>query len=349
MLVDTGSAVTIIREDAWKRSAPTSTTERNLQEIARPVVTANGERITILGQATVPLQVGTLEASHSVLVAVGITHECILGTDFLNRHGCLVDLRNHTLVLGEERIPLRPKSQNVHSVCHCTFAETSVIPGSCQVQLPTQLATTGIPDDCVGMVEPAAEFSTRHGLLVARSLSIVQSGMELVRVLNPSSAPVTVYRNQKVGVLHPLADTDQVNSLEPQECPLPQHRTEVPAVMHSLMSRVTAGTSEEHSHLQSLLEEFSDVFSLGDHSQHYTGHIDCGNNVLGIIQSFDFDLANLEGHEQCNHLQNCLVAIENAQGDITQCRHARVEEVLVNDLLFLLLKKGRKIHINTAT
>ncbi len=123
----------------------------------------------------------------------------------------------------------------------CTFAETFVIPGSCQALLPTELATAGIPD---GMVEPATGFSTRHGLLVAQSLSIVQSRMVLVRVLNPSSAPVAVYRNQKVGVLHPLANTDNVNYLEPQECPLP--------------------TSEEHSHLQSLLEDFSDVFSLGD-------------------------------------------------------------------------------------
>lgn len=54
-----------------------------------------------------------------------------------------------------------------------------------------------------------------------------------------------------------------------------------------------------------------------DHSQDYAGDIDSRNNVLGIVQTSHFDLANLEGQDKRECLENSLVSIQNAQCDVT--------------------------------
>ena len=81
MLVDTGSAVTIIRENVWKEAAGEGD-QLSLEATARSVVAANGEQLRLLDQTEVGLHVGGLQVFYNVLVAKGLTQECLLGADF---------------------------------------------------------------------------------------------------------------------------------------------------------------------------------------------------------------------------------------------------------------------------
>ena len=49
-------------------------------------------------------------------------------------------------------------------------------------------------------------FIERHGLVVSHSLSRSIDNKTLVQVLNPSPAPVTIHKNERIGLLRPLAD-----------------------------------------------------------------------------------------------------------------------------------------------
>lgn len=86
MLVDTGSAATILSEMTWRRAMRGS---GKLQTATRPVVTANGQQLEVLGMDTVSLQVGDIQSSFPVLV---LTQECLLGADYLTQHECLVNM-----------------------------------------------------------------------------------------------------------------------------------------------------------------------------------------------------------------------------------------------------------------
>ena len=97
MLIDTGSAACIIREDIWR-----STSRRNdLRPPTHPVVTANGGEMTLLGLTDVELTVGTLVVNHPVLVASDLAQSCLLGTDFLKKYGCIINLQAGTLTAGK--------------------------------------------------------------------------------------------------------------------------------------------------------------------------------------------------------------------------------------------------------
>ena len=75
MLVDTGSAVTIVREDTWQDAVGG---RGQLTPPPRPLIAANGDELEVLGLGDVTLHIGGLETTHTVLVARGVTQECLL-------------------------------------------------------------------------------------------------------------------------------------------------------------------------------------------------------------------------------------------------------------------------------
>lgn len=51
----------------------------------------SGQELDLLGRSQVVVSVGGLSGRHSVLAARGLTQECLLGADFLSKHGCVVE------------------------------------------------------------------------------------------------------------------------------------------------------------------------------------------------------------------------------------------------------------------
>ena len=266
LLVDTGSAVTIIREDVWKEAV--SGRQRRLDTATQPVVAANGEELQLLGQSPVSLQVGGLCVSHTVLVARGVTQECLLGADFLSRHGCVVDLRDNVLLAGGQTVPVHFNSTAycLPPVCFVALAEKSVIPGRHQVRVPVHLSPlTPTEDVCLdnytGVLEPVPEFIHRRGLLVARSLSSCSDSTTVACLLNPSPAAVTVHAHEKVGYFQPLAATEPAGVSAVHVKPT---AAEMEEAVNQMKHGVTGLTRTEASKLHGLLREYAHIISTSD-------------------------------------------------------------------------------------
>ena len=265
MLIDTGSAVTIVREDTWQDAVDG---RGQLTSPPRPVVAANGEELEVVGLGEVTLRVGGLQTVHTVLVTRGVTQECLLGADFLSCHHCVVDLGKRLLTAGGKSVAFQSQKHHYTSACHVTLKETTVIPGQYEMQLPVCLGSPSI--DYTGVLQPASKFTERHGLLVAYSISSSQNGDTMVRVVNPYPAPITVRQHEKVGTFQPLDDTDEVCLLEPagdRKDLTPKNlstgsNAEVTQAIHQLESGVQGLTSPQRARLHSLLREYTEVISL---------------------------------------------------------------------------------------
>ena len=57
----------------------------------------NGKKLKVAGKCKLPFRIGNIDVSHPVLITKGVTQECLLGADFLNKHNCVIDLPNGTL------------------------------------------------------------------------------------------------------------------------------------------------------------------------------------------------------------------------------------------------------------
>ena len=83
-------------------------------------------------QSEVTLSIGGLIKKNLVLVAKALTHECLLGADFLMQHGYVVDLEKINLYAGGKAVSFfsyfSGSSVPIAS-CHVTiFSYTTVVP-----------------------------------------------------------------------------------------------------------------------------------------------------------------------------------------------------------------------------
>ena len=132
-----------------------------------------------------------------------------------------------------------------------------------------------------GVLEPVVSIMEQQGLLIARSVCSMEKGGSVIRILNPSPAPVTVYHNQKVGILQPLSRVEEVCALGGGNSEGRKDQGALEDAVKLMTSRAEDLSSAEKESLQSLLFEFGRVISLGGGDLGCTDvvkhHIDTGN------------------------------------------------------------------------
>lgn len=87
MLVDTGSAVTLVHKRLLDRIGVVKV----LEGVEDRVVSANGQPLGILGRCDLRIGIGGVDELHPVLVANDVTQDCLIGVDFLARHKVKID------------------------------------------------------------------------------------------------------------------------------------------------------------------------------------------------------------------------------------------------------------------
>jgi hypothetical protein len=105
MTIDTGSDISIIREDVLSED-----TREQIQSVQGWLRTATGERESLRGVSQLQVGIGSRELPETLWVA-GIHDQCILGLDFLQSHNCQVNLQKGILTIDGEETPLRRSTQ----------------------------------------------------------------------------------------------------------------------------------------------------------------------------------------------------------------------------------------------
>ena len=257
LLVDTGSAVTLVREDVWRDAKSGSAVQ--LESPVHTVVAANGGKLNITGQCTIKIAVGPLSKDHVVLVAKNLHQECLLGADFLMRHGCVLDLQQNIMFTKDGPVHLVSSVSSAHStpVCFVTLIETVTVPPNCQMCLPVKKTRhKSAPSAEVLVVEPCEEFVHMYGLLVAHSITDAVADQKMVQVMNPCFAPITVHADVRVGVLQPVVDCAQIQnsvSSRPKQ-----------AIKDTIDQMTTGLAPSVKDRVAALLWRFEDVIALND-------------------------------------------------------------------------------------
>ena len=97
-MIDSGSSISLVRGSVTS-NYKLNTAPRDLQ-----LVSAAGESIPILGQITLPIQLGGLKVDHHFVEVRSLITPMILGIDFMHKHGLVLDftttpitVRNNTM------------------------------------------------------------------------------------------------------------------------------------------------------------------------------------------------------------------------------------------------------------
>ena len=189
---------------------------------------------------------------HSVLVATDVTQDCLLGIDFIGKQNCKIDFEAKTISIEEKVVELRGKTGSYEVL---SYVQRKL--WLCLVDRKCYFMQC--EDHELGMVE----FVKQHDLLLARVVAEPRKNAVLIRRVNPSPPPVTLYKNTSIDTFSQL----HKSALEPAQCSYlasqPTRKKEKPKVSDQFDLDTVDMTGEQTARLVTLLDEYSHVCSSG--------------------------------------------------------------------------------------
>ena len=258
MLVDTGSAVTIVGERVWKLAC--GNTYHIEEPPSSPIVTANGDPLVLLGRSEASLSIGGLDIRYPVLVARDLVQECILGADFLECFKCVVNIEKKILTVSGTSVPLELVRTDSPTSCHVMSTKTITVPGRSQMEIPAKFSDTNL-NRCLGdqtyLLVPKEEFMERQKVVIAHSIhSISPAQLSItVRILNPCLENATIHTNQNIGIFDPVLHVGEI-------CHSRQQTNDTPKEIVEEMGSNTNLAGSDRLAFKQLLNEYSDIISL---------------------------------------------------------------------------------------
>ena len=165
-------------------------------------VGANGLPLDVLGSVSLEVNLDSISASHVFIVAMKLTVGCLLGIDFLSKHGAVLDCARNTLSFhcntgkGGMEVVLPTHEEGVFVV---SIAETVHVPARSGMIVKGKVECSGLLTGREGFIEPNCKDTTCRGFLIARSVNTVQSAIEVaIQITNIAPREVILYQGSQV-------------------------------------------------------------------------------------------------------------------------------------------------------
>ena len=266
-LLDTGAAVSLLRKEVWDRISRQSVELEPWRE--KRLVGVEGTPLRVEGCVTVTAEMGGEQFDIRLVVVDQLTAEAILGLDFLRKNECIIDTAQGRVNFAAKAVafPLLP-SEETDTRIQVVLQETVHIPARSELDV-AGAAKEGRESEAVWLLQP--ERSQRIPVLVAHAVVTCNSTDSFVplRLLNPRSEPVTLFKGTKIATLETLAEASiqetaetEVGSVSTVLETLPLVSLRKQNLLEELVEKTGDGLSTtEKEQLQLLLETYADVFA----------------------------------------------------------------------------------------
>jgi len=207
LIVDTGAAVSLLRKDKWALLGGTD--KYKLQQwLGGSLVGVEGSPISVCGTTMVEVKFGNLDLCIDFLVVDSLKVESLIGIDFLEKHSCVVNLKERSLQLKGNSIPLqntKTTQKNRTAQVSVSLLETITIPPYSELETMASAAIT--KGNSVWLV--SGLDSKFPALVAAGVVTCLQDGKSAqipIRAINPFPSAVTLYKDTKVATAEELDD-----------------------------------------------------------------------------------------------------------------------------------------------
>ena len=254
LLVDTGGSITVLNGSLFRKIASSKSLTTAPSQVPA-INTVSGERLPILGQVTLPLEVNSQRYQCQMYVIDDLGYEAVLGIDFLEEKGAVIDFRDRTVQLTDNTsLECLPTTQVVRVVA------TYIIPPQVETILPAKIEQ-GTATEGTGMIEPSPQLIQKYCIQGDAILTNpTDDGDVRFRVINPTAKPVVINEGTILGVFTFIDDISHIEEHDssPPTADLPDLGDVAPHVDLS-NSKVTA---DQQKSIKELLAKYRDVFAL---------------------------------------------------------------------------------------
>ena len=197
-LLDSGSSILLLSWSTYKKLGKPGI----VQKYTKRVLTTNNSAIKIIGKVTllVQLQPRLPEVEQDFVITADEGIECLLGIDFLKTNKCVLNLHEEKLYSSHFKISIPLTTEKTQGVQFFAVAgQNTYIQGKNKILMRIRLADENgeeIPG-VEGLAEVIEDFELKTGLLLAACMISMKDGSSMIRVLNLTDAPATVYKTLK--------------------------------------------------------------------------------------------------------------------------------------------------------
>ena len=260
LLVDTGAAISVISDQFYKDVLRFDVSLRNSNSIDN-IKTADGHTTPVIGFVQFIIAIGDQNYNCGAYVVPNLAYQVVLGRDFLHKNGAVINVPSETVTFTPDNTVAFAGDSNNLLVVDVCVASTYVIEGRCEAILPACLSKP--IDHVVGLIDANETLITKYKLLAASTLSVPDNDYRVnFRLINPNNEPVLIHKGTPIGTFCTLSEADFISNF--------QNDPSVSALNNVTSDGVTSRftclpspnlTMAENSRLNSLLEQYSDVFA----------------------------------------------------------------------------------------
>lgn len=192
-MVDTGAVVSVISRAFWRELGEPTPMPSSLG-----LVTAGKTPLVQEGRVTLPLKVSSSKFVHTFHIVPELTVDILLGSDFLNTNGCVIDFQQGQLRLKDDASKLYLQAPG--TLAPVTISESTNVPGMSEALITVTVNGSLKPsEDLLITAEPVFDYFLGRKLLVGSCIVTTNSVNKVVRVLNASPDDLHLEKGQVIG------------------------------------------------------------------------------------------------------------------------------------------------------
>ena len=223
ILLDTGSAVTVIDEEIWTMM---KAKDDKLEKVPFAIRSVTQHDIEILGQKDINIIFPTRKKNGrrnfkvSALIAKGLLHKAILGLNFLKQFEAQIDVPQNKMTLfnqGTKSVHELFQGKGGYRSVSVVLAQDIVVDARTERRVQCKV-TEDIEDGNVVYFEPKQEILQTKSIYVAGSVDVVNKGSITAQLINPTQEGVTLRRGTVVGKVEMMEEA-VVSNIETEASP----------------------------------------------------------------------------------------------------------------------------------
>ena len=155
------------------------------------------------GEISTSLSFGGITFEHTYILCNELEQDFLIGMDILMPHRIDIDLLNMRLVTpqGQELFQSQPEMLNRNYKVTCIRTVTIAANSATYIQSRIPIKSNKRFE---GIFDPKYSMFRQKGVLLTPALTYTDRNQVFIKCVNPTSVPVTIYRNQYLGRLEPF-------------------------------------------------------------------------------------------------------------------------------------------------
>ncbi|KAJ8019405.1 hypothetical protein HOLleu_40984 [Holothuria leucospilota] len=301
-LVDSGSSMSFLSRKKYLELVPDKGEDLKPTEV--PHQLADESPLEVLGQVELVVKLEGRPLIVEFQVAE-LELKGILGLDFLHSHRCQWDWDNCSMVVAGVAVPLITGMKYDDPIVSKVQAKDNfVVPAGHEMLVFGEVPETQLSGR-VAEIRPKGKFVERTGLLVARALVKPGSSRVPIRLMNPGTEDVKVWKKTCMAEVHKLDEADDILGTisphqekdDPVEDVRPKERRAIPPHLIDLYNRSTFGVATPRC-----TEKFGGalrlaLFGVGDNAGLFDSDENSGADLLVKDSAEDLGELDVEDFE----------------------------------------------------